>query len=715
MRKRPILLAAVVAAAGLAALGTVVAQPPAGGSPPQPGGSYAPPFPPAGAGLGNGQTGGVPARVAAPAAGGTPLVRPFGDWSATPAPAGYAPPQPAGGYPVQPAGGYPAPGAGAAGTRPRLTAPGYADGGVRPASGVSVPPPSMDVESPPAIPPADAQPPAPQPPIAQPPIPPAPVAAPTVPTAPAMPPPSLSVEGTGARPPAPAGAGPLPSLPTTPVAPASNPKPFPTVPAAPAVTTAPAAAAPASLPGKVTQTVTLETSCPDSVVVNKELDYVIVVRNAGSAAVTGVRIEDELPAGVRYVKSDPPGDVTGDKLVWAVGTLEGNTDRRIVVTVRPTEEGEVRSRASVAYAAAADVRARVTRPRLAVVVTAPEVARAGDEARLVIRVSNTGTGPAENVLLKAFLSDGLTYKTFGNQLSSPLAVLQAGESKELPLPVTAIRAGPQWCQVALTADGSPDAAHRADLKVVEPQLHVAQTGPARCVVRSEPTYEITLSNPGSAPTETLTVRTVVPDGFEFVQASDGGTYTAAKREVLWRLAALPAGERKVVGVKMRAAAAGDVALRTKADATPEAAAAGAAKPVGRALEAVAETPIKAEGVAAVRFDVKGLENPVEVGKDAVYEIRVTNQGTSVCTKVQLMAAMADGATFSSASPNQVKAQGSTLVFEPIAALPVKGEMIYTVRVRSNREGDMRLRVQLTCDQIRTPMVKEESTSFYKQQ
>jgi hypothetical protein len=42
-------------------------------------------------------------------------------------------------------------------------------------------------------------------------------------------------------------------------------------------------------------------------------------------------------------------------------------------------------------------------------------------------------------------------------------------------------------------------------------------------------------------------------------------------------------------------------------------------------------------------------------------------------------------------------------------------MIYTVRVRSNREGDMRLRVQLTCDQIRTPMVKEESTSFYKQQ
>ena len=62
----------------------------------------------------------------------------------------------------------------------------------------------------------------------------------------------------------------------------------------------------------------------------------------------------------------------------------------------------------------------------------------------------------------------------------------------------------------------------------------------------------------------------------------------------------------------------------------------------------------------------------------------------------------------------MKAQGQTLVFEPIQSLAVKGEMVYTVRVKGNVPGDHRFRVQLTCDQVHTPVVKEESTSFYKQ-
>jgi uncharacterized repeat protein (TIGR01451 family) len=110
-----------------------------------------------------------------------------------------------------------------------------------------------------------------------------------------------------------------------------------------------------------------------------------------------------------------------------------------------------------------------------------------------------------------------------------------------------------------------------------------------------------------------------------------------------------------------------------------------------------------------------LDNPVEVGKDAVYEIRITNQGTGVCTNVQVMAAMAENTTFTGSNgPTTVKGQGQTLVFDPIPSLAVKGEMVYTVRVRGNKEGDHRFRVQLTCDQVRTPVVKEESTSFYRQ-
>jgi hypothetical protein len=233
-------------------------------------------------------------------------------------------------------------------------------------------------------------------------------------------------------------------------------------------------------------------------------------------------------------------------------------------------------------------------------------------------------------------------------------------------------------------------------------------------------YEITLTNPGTAATDPITLYTVLPEGFEYTQASDNATYGAQNRVVVWKLAGLAPSGTKVVTLKVRAAAAGDGALRTIAQTTPEqpvvGAAAGApAKPAGRVLEAKTETAIKSEGVSAVRFEVIDLDDPVEVGKEAVYEIRVTNQGTGACTNVQLVAAMAEGTEYKGSSgPTQIKPQGQHLVFEPIPMLAAKGEAVFRVKVRGTVAGEQRFRVQLTCDQVRTPIVKEESTRFYKE-
>ena len=67
-------------------------------------------------------------------------------------------------------------------------------------------------------------------------------------------------------------------------------------------------------------------------------------------------------------------------------------------------------------------------------------------------------------------------------------------------------------------------------------------------------------------------------------------------------------------------------------------------------------------------------------------------------------------------PTGERLEWRNAIFFPwdLAAKKFKGEMVYTVRVRGAVPGDHRFRVQLTCDQVRTPVVKEESTSFYKQ-
>lgn len=668
-------------------------------------------------------------------------VRPYSEW--TPTPPGYNPTQsgtvkPVGGY-LQPPPGYTGQSqpAGQPANRPRLTNPVMAGPeGVRQAGG-ELPPPSMDMPAfrpgvgtptgslpPPSV---SVEPNGSDPKIPQ--VPPAtggPTPLPLPPTGPANPPPPL-VPVPPAGPPAGTGvpAIPLPPAGTNPVG--ASPAPIVVPPPAVGDTGLPPGSVPvrplinttAALPTRTIQNVTLEAVCPETIVFGQEFRYELIVRNTGTALVAGVRIEDEVPLGAKYVGSDPPAEFNGDRLSWAVGQLDAGGEKRIVVRIKPADEGDISSRATVTYTAAVDARTKVTRPRIAVAVTGAEVCRAGEETVFNIKVSNTGTGPAQRMVLQAQLAEGLVHPQ-GMKIEAELANLPAGESKMVPLKVAAGKAGLQWCQVSVAVEGSADATAKASVNVVEPLLQVSQAGPGKCLVRAEPVYEITLSNPGTAATDPITMYTVLPDGFEFVQGSDNASYSATNRAVVWKLTGLAPGSSRGVSVKLRAASAADGLLRTIAQAVPEQpavapAGAGAARPASRTLEAKTETTIKAEGVSAVRFEVIDLEDPVEAGKEAVYEIRVTNQGTGVCTNVQLVAAMGEATVYAGSSgPTQVKVQGQHLMFEPIPTLAVKGEAVYRVRIKGTAAGEARFRVQLTSDQVRTPVVKEECTRFYKE-
>ena len=490
----------------------------------------------------------------------------------------------------------------------------------------------------------------------------------------------------------------------------------------PEAPTTPVRATPAmgGLPNKVVQNVSIEAVCPETVTYGAEFRYELIVRNSGTAAISGVRVDDQVPTGAKYVGSDPPAEVSGDHLSWSVGTLDAGAEKRLAIRVKPLEEGEIKSRAVVTISTSVDAKTKVTRPRIAVAVTGMEMCKAGEEAIFQLRVSNSGTGPAQRMVVQAVLTEGLLHPQ-GAKLEMEMANLAAGETRTVPLRVSAAKAGLQSCQVTVAAEGSSDSTAKASVNVVEPLLQIAQSGPAKCLVRAEPTYEITLTNPGTATTDPVGLYAVLPEGFEYVHASDNAAFSASNRAVVWKLAGLAPSGTKTVSLKLRSTAAGDGLLRTIAQTAPEQPVVGpagvgaSAKPTTRVLEAKTETSIKSEGVAAVRFEVLDLDDPVEVGKEAVYEVRVTNQGTGACTNVQLVAAIAEGTEYKGSSgPTQVKAQGQHLVFEPLATLAAKGEAVYRIKIRGSGAGDSRFRVQLTCDQVRTPVVKEESTRFYKQ-
>jgi uncharacterized repeat protein (TIGR01451 family) len=508
---------------------------------------------------------------------------------------------------------------------------------------------------------------------------------------------------------------------TMPVPLATEPRPL-TMGSQPAAVTPPSGGAgpvPASnLPVKQSTSVTVETVAPDSVSVGQDVTYELFVKNEGGSAVWNVRVDDELPVGTRYISSDPPGEVANGRLSWSLGSLEAGATKRLKVTVRPADEGEIRNRTVVTFSAATENRMRVTRPKLAASISAPESVKAGEEVAFLVRLTNSGSGPATNLVMKASLSDGL-HNSNGAVLELKLPTLAAGQVKTIPLRAIATKAGPQACLLAVTADGAATQPTKAGFTVVEPKLMARVVGPAKCNVRSEPTYTIELTNPGTAATDALTATATLPAGFEFLMASDGGVLSANGRDVNWKLAGIAAGAGKAVSVKVKAVAPTDDMLKVIANTTSEPTMASSgvqpASAVARGLEAKSELAIKADGVPALRFEVVDVEDPVELGKEAIYEIKIANQGTGPCTNVTIAAFPAEGTTaVASNGPTTVRVQAGSLLFDPIAKLDVKGEVVYRVRVRGVQPGDMKFKVQISCDQIRTPIVKEENTRFVKE-
>ena len=65
------------------------------------------------------------------------------------------------------------------------------------------------------------------------------------------------------------------------------------------------------------------------------------------------------------------------------------------------------------------------------------------------------------------------------------------------------------------------------------------------------------------------------------------------------------------------------------------------------------------------------------------------------------------------APSPYKVQGQQVQFAPYARLATKADLVFRLKVRSSVAGDVRFRVQLTCDQLQQPVFKEESSRFYR--
>jgi uncharacterized repeat protein (TIGR01451 family) len=439
---------------------------------------------------------------------------------------------------------------------------------------------------------------------------------------------------------------------------------------------------------------------PAAVNVGQPLSYEIVLRNTGIEPVVQLRLDEELAASVRLVGAQPEPEVRDRRLSWRIDRLEPGAERRFQVEVLPQTEGDLQSCATVTLSATACTQMRITRPRLSLTKTGPEDVHLDDPAVFQIVVTNIGSGPATNVVLRDELPPGLKH-AHGDVIEADVGTLAPGESKTVTLETVAAAVGSHTNEAVVTADGGLQEKARATVRVTQGALALRKEGPTFRYLGREADFDLEVHNPGSAPATRVLLVDTLPEGLEFVAASDGGVYDPAARQVGWMLGTLGAGERRGLSLKLLAVKSGEWINQAEAHADHD-------------LQARAQARLRVEGVAALMLEVVDLDDPVEVGNETTYEIRVLNQGSSPCQALQIVADVPpEMEPLEGSGPTTARQRGQQLVFEPLPRLAARADALYRVRVRARQPGDVRFRVYMTCEQLQRPVLEEESTRIYE--
>jgi uncharacterized repeat protein (TIGR01451 family) len=455
------------------------------------------------------------------------------------------------------------------------------------------------------------------------------------------------------------------------------------------------------LEGAQSPQVTVEKMAPPEIQVGKPATFKIKVRNTGQVAAHALEIHDEIPKGTRLLSTNPQASqgVRGGELVWSLGTMPPGEERTVELQVMPMEEGEIGSVATVRLDAHASARTVATKPQLAIEAQAPKQVLVGEPVNLAITVSNPGTGVATGVVLEERVPPGLQHAA-GTELEYEIGVLKPKESRKLQLQLTAMRAGPVANLLAVRGEGGLKTEHRTEIAVIAPQLAIAVDGPKRRFLEREAIYNVSVSNPGTAPAQKVELVAQLPPGLKFVSANNAGQYDDKARLVHWQLDELPVKETGTVKVVTLPIESGEQKLRVSAT-------------TAKGLTAEKEQPVLVDGIAAVMFEVVDVHGPVEKGGETTYEIRAVNQGSKAATNVRLTVTLPpEMRPIAAEGPTHNTVDGNRIVFEGLSRLAPKADTTYRVRVQCLQAGDLRINVQLLSDELRSPITKEESTRVY---
>ncbi|MFN0199146.1 MAG: hypothetical protein ACKVT0_20545 [Planctomycetaceae bacterium] len=444
---------------------------------------------------------------------------------------------------------------------------------------------------------------------------------------------------------------------------------------------------------------TIEKVAPKHAVLGQPMVYQILVKNQGEADAHQVVVEDRIPRGSQLSGTDPQAVLTDRKLVWDLGTLAAGEEKKISVRVVPTSEGSIGSVATVNFVAEISAETMITAPKLELELSGPKSVDLGRTAEMHFKLTNSGNSPAERVFIREVIPAGFEHPA-GEDLEYEVGGLSPGQSREIDLKLKAVQPGRFINRAVATAEGGWEVESKFEIEINGPQLTITRNGPKRRTLGRSAVYSNTVFNEGASAVRKVTIEETVPEGMEFVEASDGGTYHSQEGLVVWKFDELQPAASLTVSVVLMPRERGTMASKVRAVDS-------------RNIPVDVASTTEVIGHPSLSIDSTALEGPINVGEDVAFRVQIRNRGTAPATSLEVKMKIPPGLKFVTArgltADNKTENQ---VHFVPVEQLLPDKNLEFELVFEASEAGDSRVQLEVRTDQMKRPLTREEAVVVF---
>jgi uncharacterized repeat protein (TIGR01451 family) len=206
---------------------------------------------------------------------------------------------------------------------------------------------------------------------------------------------------------------------------------------------------------------------PEKQYIGRTIKYEITVANKGDASANDVTLTDTVPAGVSQVMASDGGQAAGGNVSWKLGALAAGQSRKVSVSYMPQGAGSFSNIASASATCAESVKASAKTDVMGIAAILLEVVDVSDPIEVgknetyVITVTNQGSAPDTEIVVKCTLEEGMQYVSASGATTGsfadgavtfrPLATLAPKATVTWKVEVKATKAGDVRFTTSLTS------------------------------------------------------------------------------------------------------------------------------------------------------------------------------------------------------------------------------------------------------------------------